>query len=135
MTHEELRKLVAEGESETLEFKATTGQREDACETLCGFLNRDGGTVIFGVTKKGVLTGQLVSDKTKRELFEVFAKFEPSADIEVSYVPVDDTHTAIVCHVDGGNRKPYIYDGKPYKRVQSSTTVGFRQVPALAQSR
>ena len=73
--------------------------------------------------KKGKLTGQLMADTTKRDLFEVFQKFEPAADIEVSYVPVDDTHTAIVCHVDGGNRKPYIYDGKPYKRVQSSTTV------------
>ena len=80
MTLDALRKLIATGEGETLEFKATTGQREDACETLCGYLNKDGGTVIFGVTRKGELTGQLVSDKTKRELFEVFAKFEPSAD-------------------------------------------------------
>ena len=123
MTLEELKKLIADDEGETVEVKETTGQRGDACETLCAFLNKDGGTVVFGVTKKGKLTGQLMADTTKRDLFEVFQKFEPAADIEVSYVPVDDTHTAIVCHVDGGNRKPYIYDGKPYKRVQSSTTV------------
>ena len=123
MTLEELKKLIADDEGETVEVKETTGQRRDACETLCAFLNKDGGTVVFGVTKKGKLTGQLMADTTKRDLFEVFQKFEPAADIEVSYVPVDDTHTAIVCHVDGGNRKPYIYDGKPYKRVQSSTTV------------
>ena len=123
MTLEELKKLIADDEGETVEVKETTGQRVDACETLCAFLNKDGGTVVFGVTKKGKLTGQLMADTTKRDLFEVFQKFEPTADIEVSYVPVDDTHTSIVCHVDGGNRKPYIYDGKPYKRVQSSTTV------------
>ena len=122
MTLEELKKLIADDEGETVEVKETTGQRGDACETLCAFLNKDGGTVVFGVTKRG-LTGQLMADTTKRGLFEVFQKFEPAADIEVSYVPVDDTHTDIVCHVDGGNRKPYIYDGKPYKRVQSSTTV------------
>ena len=123
MTLEELKKLIADDEGETVEVKETTGQRIDACETLCAFLNKDGGTVVFGVTKKGKLTGQLMADTTKRDLFEVFQKFVPAADIEVSYVPVDETHTAIVCHVDGGNRKPYIYDGKPYKRVQSSTTV------------
>ena len=123
MTLDELKKLIADDEGETVEVKETTGQRRDACETLCAFLNKDGGTVVFGVTKKGKLTGQLMADTTKRDLFEVFQKFEPAADIEVSYVPVDETHTAIVCHVDGGNRKPYIYDGKPYKRVQSSTTV------------
>lgn len=123
MTLEELKKLIADDEGETVEVKETTGQRRDACETLCAFLNKDGGTVVFGVTKNGKLTGQLMADTTKRDLFEVFQKFEPAADIEVSYVPVDETHTAIVCHVDGGNRKPYIYDGKPHKRVQSSTTV------------
>ena len=123
MTLEEIKKLIADDEGETVEVKETTGQRRDACETLCAFLNKDGGTVVFGVTKNGKLTGQLMADTTKRDLFEVFQKFEPAADIEVSYVPVDETHTAIVCHVDGGNRKPYIYDGKPHKRVQSSTTV------------
>jgi ATP-dependent DNA helicase RecG len=122
MTLGELKELIAKDEGETVEVKESTGQRRDACETLCAFLNKNGGTVVFGVTKKGKLTGQLMADTTKRDLFDAFQKFEPAADIEVSYVPVDETHTAIVCHVDAGNRKPYIYDGKPHKRVQSSTT-------------
>ena len=122
MTLDELKERMVSGEGTTVEFKETTGQRRDACETLCAFLNKDGGTVVFGVTKKGKLTGQLMADTTKRDLFDAFQKFEPAADIEVSYVHIDETHTAIVCHVDSGNRKPYIYDGKPYKRVQSSTT-------------
>jgi len=78
MTFEYLKALIASGEGETLKVKETTGQRGDACETLCAFLNKDGGTVVFGVGKKGNVTGQLVSDKTKRELFEVFAEFEPA---------------------------------------------------------
>ena len=58
MTLEELKKLIADDEGETVEVKETTGQRRDACETLCAFLNKNGGTVVFGVTKKGKLTGQ-----------------------------------------------------------------------------
>lgn len=123
MTTEELEKLVARGEGEMLEWKESTGQRGDACETLCAFLNRDGGTIVFGVTRKGKLTGQLVADATKRDLFEAFQKFEPAADVDVAWVPVDETHQAIVCRVERGNGRPYVYDGKPYKRVQSSTTV------------
>ena len=123
MTLEELQALILSGEGETLEVKETTGQRVDACETLCAFLNKDGGMVVFGVGKKGNVAGQLVSDKTKRELFEVFAKFEPAADIAVEWVDVDETHKAIVCKVERGNMRPYVYDGRPYKRVQSSTTV------------
>ena len=119
----ELTKLVDSGEHETFEHKESTGQRVDACETLCAFLNGDGGTVVFGVTRKGKLTGQLVSDETRRNLFEVFDKFEPAADIETEWVRVDETHQAIVCRVPRGNVRPYVYDGRPYKRVQSSTTV------------
>lgn len=123
MTLDEILALIESGEREVFEYKESTGQRVDACETLCAFLNGDGGTVVFGVTRKGKLTGQLVSDETRRNLFEVFDKFEPAADIETEWVRVDETHQAIVCRVTRGNVRPYVYDGRPYKRVQSSTTV------------
>ena len=123
MTKEQLQALISSGENEQLEFKETTGQRGDACQALCAFLNADGGTVVFGVSRKGILTGQLVSDSTKRDLFEVFAKFEPSVAVATEWVHVDETHVAIVCHVDAGARKPYLYDGRPYRRLQSSTAV------------
>ena len=41
MTLEELKALIVSGEGETQEVKETTGQRGDACETLCGFFNFD----------------------------------------------------------------------------------------------
>lgn len=41
----------------------------------------------------------------------------------MDWVDVDATHQAIVCTVPRGNERPYVYDGRPYKRVQSSTTV------------
>jgi len=41
MTIEELKKLIASDEGETVEVKETTGQYRDACETLCAFLNYD----------------------------------------------------------------------------------------------
>ena len=122
MTLEELKRLVANGEGERLECKETTGQRVEACRTLCAFLNGDGGTVVFGVSRGGKLTGQLVSDETKRDLARAFCDFEPGIEIPTEYVPVDETHQAIVCRVVGGPHKPYAYDGRPYRRVQSTTT-------------
>ena len=35
MTLDELKELIADGESDRLEFKETTGQRGEACRTLC----------------------------------------------------------------------------------------------------
>lgn len=47
-------------------------------ETLCAFLNRNGGTVLFGVTDKGKIICQEVSDKTKRDIAE--PEFQIAAD-------------------------------------------------------
>ena len=44
--------LTAEKESGRVEFKETTGQLERGMETLCAFLNGEGGTVLFGVREK-----------------------------------------------------------------------------------
>jgi len=121
VTTEELEELVAAGEGTTVEFKETTGQRGDACHTLCAFLNGQGGTVVFGVSRKGKLVGQFVSDETKKDLARCFYDLEPGVIVDVEYVPVNETHQAIVCHVERGARRPYAYDGRPYKRVESTT--------------
>jgi nucleoside-diphosphate-sugar epimerase len=42
-----VQRLITEGESEVLEFKATFGK--DVIETLCAFANHRGGTVLIGV--------------------------------------------------------------------------------------
>ena len=50
LTPNQISVLVAPGESETLEFKATTGTRREAAMTVCAFLNQRGGQALFGVT-------------------------------------------------------------------------------------
>jgi ATP-dependent DNA helicase RecG len=52
--------LVRQGESNVLEFKKTTGQLERAMESVCGFLNAQGGKVLIGVNDNGKITGQEV---------------------------------------------------------------------------
>ena len=47
MTPEQVAALVASGESEALECKATTGTRREATQSVCAFLNQDGGQVLF----------------------------------------------------------------------------------------
>ena len=50
MTLDQVVALAVSGESETLEFKATTGTRRKAAATVCAMLNQRGGHVVFGVT-------------------------------------------------------------------------------------
>ena len=55
---EDIKELIAQTENEQVEFKETTGQLERGMETLCAFLNGEGGTVLFGITDKGKIIGQ-----------------------------------------------------------------------------
>ncbi len=68
MTPDQLTALAAKGESDTLEFKRSTGERREAMQALCAMLNHRGGRVLFGVTPAGSVAGQQVSDRTLEEL-------------------------------------------------------------------
>lgn len=48
-----LEQLIASGESETLELKRSTAELRRAGETLCAFLNGEGGQVVIGVAPDG----------------------------------------------------------------------------------
>ncbi len=62
-----LQTLVAQGESETLEFKRSTAELRRAGETLCAFLNGEGGQVLIGVGPDGKIVGQQVADIKRLE--------------------------------------------------------------------
>jgi hypothetical protein len=53
-----LQSLIAQGESETLEVKRSTAELKRAGETLCAFLNGEGGKVLIGVAPDGKEPGQ-----------------------------------------------------------------------------
>lgn len=86
-----IKQIIAEKENRQVEFKETTGQLERGMETLCAFLNGEGGTVLFGVTDKGKIIGQEVSDKTKRDIAEAINRLEPATTVHISYVPLQDS--------------------------------------------
>ena len=79
MTLEHIAALTATGESETQEFKETTGTRREATMTVCAFLNQGGGQVLFGVTSDGAMACQQVSERTIEELSAEIRQFDPPA--------------------------------------------------------
>lgn len=120
----EVKKLTAAGESEQLELKKTTAKLNGAAQSLCGFLNADGGTVIIGATDNGKVVGQEISDATMREVATVLAKIQPPVNVQIDRVPVTDNKEALVLTVPRSpDQKPFVFDGRPYQRVASTTSV------------
>ena len=113
--------LVASGESETIEFKETTGTRREAAMTVCAFLNQGGGQVLFGVTPNGTVAGQQVSERTIEELSTELRQIDPPAFPTVERVPVDGGREVIVVSTGQGASRPYSYRGTAYRRVGNTT--------------
>lgn len=122
---EDVRDLTVQNENQQVEFKETTGQLERGMETLCAFLNGTGGTVLFGVTDKGKITGQDLSDKTKRDIIEAIRRIEPLTAIEISYIAVPATGKHVIAlHADSQlSARPFAYKGRAYYRIESVTCV------------
>lgn len=126
LTFEDIKNLVNSGESDSLELKETTGQLSRGMESGCAFMNSSaGGYVLFGVNDKGHIIGQEVSDKTKREIAHALKKFEPASLADVQYASVPNTNKYIIAihFEDISNRKPFLYDGRAYVKIENITTV------------
>ena len=121
MTPEQLTALVATGESETLEFKSTTGTRREAASTVCAMLNQRGGHVLFGVTPRGDVIGQQVSERMIEEVSAEIQRINPPAFPEIERLHVAEDREVIAVRVNQGSARPYQYRGTAYRRVGNTT--------------
>jgi predicted HTH transcriptional regulator len=117
---QELEQIVARGESEQVEFKASTGQRTDAVKTVCGMLNHAGGWVLFGVDR-GIITGQHVSDDTLESLVRELSRIEPPAAVTPEVIELAPGKGVILVRVPGGSGT-FQYNGRAYLRKGPTTS-------------
>ncbi|MEE9391278.1 MAG: ATP-binding protein [Planctomycetota bacterium] len=122
MDLDDVKALIAAGESDTCEWKKSSSQLSRAGETLCAFLNGGGGTVLLGVGPTGKLLGQTVSDKTLRDIAHTLARIQPHASVVVEEIPLKDDLKVIALKTSPDpNHQPYLYDGRPYQRSGPTT--------------
>jgi ATP-dependent DNA helicase RecG len=121
MNLDKITALIQNGESHTVEFKKSTAQLKPAFESVCAFLNAQGGIVLIGVSDNGKIVGQDVSDNTRQEIAREINKIEPPAQLNVSYILSASNKYIIVIEVNPDNHSPYIYDGRAFERSQTTT--------------
>lgn len=125
MTYQDIEALTIKKEGNSLEFKESTGQLDRSMETLCAFLNGEGGTILYGVKDDGKIIGQTVSDSTKRSIAEAVNRIEPFVDLEITYVAIPGTERYVIVIFVEEQRfmRPFTYKGRAYQRIESTTTV------------
>src|SRR3990172_8551416 len=121
MTLSQVGTWAAAGESETLEFKRSTGERREATRTLCAMLKHRGGGVLFGVEADGRVVGQQVSDHTIEEVAQELREIDPPAFPTIERVPLGNGREVLVVSVPTGQNRPYSYRGQAYRRVGNTS--------------
>lgn len=118
----ELAQLIKKNEGLHLEFKKSTGELKEGLQTLCAFLNGSGGMVLFGVNRKGVIEGQLVSEQTIHEITAAFDRLEPPAPVEIERIKTDHGREVIALVARSNvETVPFTFDGRPFERVGNTT--------------
>ena len=104
-------------ETETLEFKKTTGEMKEAMVSIAAILNKHGvGTLYFGVKPNGDVTGQGVSESSLRDVSRaVYESIKPQIYPAISEEVLDSKHTIKVEF--SGESAPYSAAGRYYLRT------------------
>ena len=61
-------KIIKSGESETVEFKKSTGEWKEIIETISAFTNKKGGVILVGVDNKKEVCGVSIGKGTIEDL-------------------------------------------------------------------
>lgn len=110
-------------EDETLEFKKSTGELNEAMNSICAMLNKHGrGTIYFGILPNGEVKGQNVSESTLRDISrKIYESIVPQIVPKIEKRIVDEKEIIEVSFK--GNDKPYSSKGVYYIRVADEDRV------------
>jgi len=104
-------------ESEILELKRTTSELKEAIVSIVAILNKYGaGELYFGIKNDGTPVGQVVSDKTLRDVSRSIANhIEPKIYPEITEFNLDEKSCIRIKFE--GTETPYFAFGRAYLRV------------------
>lgn len=108
-------------ENETLEFKKSTAEIDKAVCNIASMLNKHGhGTLYFGVSPDGEVTGQPLSQETLNDVAKKIGEaIRPIIYPTIQKVSFDGVETVQVEF--SGMERPYSAFGRYYKRVHDRT--------------
>ncbi|OGS20214.1 MAG: hypothetical protein A2252_06340 [Elusimicrobia bacterium RIFOXYA2_FULL_39_19] len=118
MTIDELKQLIKNGECETLDFKECFDK--EAIETAGAFSNSKGGTILIGVTDKGIIKGIQIGKETTNDWVNQIAQASnPRIIPDIDVVTIDGKKIIDIvikeCPI-----KPVAVKGKCFRRVNNS---------------
>lgn len=104
------KQLVAQGESQTIEFKRKVAHPDKIVKELIAFANTSGGYLFIGVDDDGSIPGLKFPEDEVFVLDEAIKKYcKPIPRYEQEIVPISEKKSLVVYHIPAGqNRLHYL---------------------------
>jgi len=114
----EIRQMIENGESETVEFKENFDK--EAVETAVAFANTKGGVILIGISDKGEIKGVQIGRSTlKNWTNQISQSTEPSIIPDILDNVIDKKHIVVI-RIPEFPIKPASVKGRCLRRVENS---------------
>ncbi len=117
MTLMELKRKVADGEGQRIEFKRKLSEPEKILKEVVAFANTDGGYLIIGVDDNkdilGIRDVDEISTVMSKNIEELVA---PKLKFSMSIIPLNAKRSVVVYEIFKGKNKPYFLNPSIDKR-------------------
>jgi len=116
-----LKEIISQGESETIEFKESTGEWKEIIKTISAFTNTKGGNILIGASDKGKIIGVQIGKKTIEALVnKIKENTDPKIFPSISVENIKKQNVILI-KVEENKSKPVFAFDRVYKRVGKST--------------
>ena len=113
--------LISKTESETIEFKESTGEWKEIIETISAFSNTKGGKIVIGVSKSDKLPGVDIGKDTIENLTnQISHNTDPRVHPSITTEKIKGKFIIIVEIKESSDHLVLAF-GRPFKRVGKST--------------
>ena len=117
----ELKKLISQGESETLEFKESSGEWKEIIKTISAFANTRGGKIIIGLSKSGELLGMEIGKDTVEHLTnKISQNTDPKVHPRITTEKINSKSIILIETKESSDHLVLAF-GRPFKRAGKST--------------
>lgn len=117
----DLKKIISQGESETVEFKKSPGESKEIIKTISAFANTKGGRIFVGVSNSGkVLSVEIGKDTIERLTNQITQNTDPKINPHITVERIDEKQIIIIKVKESSDHLVLAF-GRPYKRVGKST--------------
>jgi predicted HTH transcriptional regulator len=116
MKANELRALIRQPESDSLEFKYRLADSQTAARVLSAFANTNGGRLVIGVEEGGVIRGVDDPARTQRLLEQAATSVSPPISIESEVLSLDGK-PIVIATIPQGRQATYYAGSRAFRRV------------------